>query len=101
MYLLCPHFYYSYESLNFFQSAFVVSMSGRQLLSLAYLLSLCFLYAVHKKYKKTNKPKKNNKKQKTPRETTYGEGGLLTAPWLVPGGTNYTAVDSPGAGGVG
>ena len=28
--------------------------------------------------------------------TTYGEGGLLTAPWMVPGGTNYSAVDSPG-----
>ena len=26
----------------------------------------------------------------------YGEGGLLTAPWMVPGGTNYSAVDSPG-----
>ena len=28
--------------------------------------------------------------------TTYGEGGLLTAPWMVPGGTNYSALDSPG-----
>ena len=30
------------------------------------------------------------------RGTTYGEGGLLPAPWMVPGGTNYSAVDSPG-----
>jgi len=22
-------------------------------------------------------------------------GGMLTAPWMVPGGTNYSAVDSP------
>ena len=28
--------------------------------------------------------------------TNYGKGGLLTAPWVVPGGTNYSAVDSPG-----
>ena len=27
--------------------------------------------------------------------TNYGKGGLLTAP-VVPGGTNYSAVDSPG-----
>ena len=31
-----------------------------------------------------------------PRGTTYGEGGLLTVLWMVPGGTNYSAVDSPG-----
>ena len=30
------------------------------------------------------------------RGTTCGEGGLLTQPWMVPGGTNYSAVDSPG-----
>ena len=28
--------------------------------------------------------------------TNCGKGGLLTAPWMVPGGTNYSAVDSPG-----
>jgi len=28
-------------------------------------------------------------------ETTYGEGGLLMMPWMIPGGTNYSAVDSP------
>ena len=28
--------------------------------------------------------------------TNYGNGGLLTAPWVVPGGTNYSAMDSPG-----
>ena len=55
--ILCPHFYYSYESLNFSQSAFVVSMSGRQFLSLAYLLSSSFLYAVHKKFFKKKKKK--------------------------------------------
>ena len=28
--------------------------------------------------------------------TTYSKGGMLTAPWMVPGGTNYSSLDSPG-----